>query len=88
MRKIAAFEAEMAEYARQHGKMEGFVMHPRAQKQLFFLAQNRNQTIESVLDELRPGIQEIILAPEKGTPMAEWSEEEFARYLKGTGRLH
>ena len=62
LRKIAVFEQEMIEFAKQHDRTFG--MATRVRKDI--LRASAGRPIDEVLNEIRDGIKEVILRPESG----------------------
>ncbi|MES2203046.1 MAG: hypothetical protein V4474_01845 [Patescibacteria group bacterium] len=88
VRKIEAFEAEMAEYSKTHGAGYTFSLNKRVHRSILEIARTEQRSVDSILEDLRPGIKKLIDDPTRGTPLSEWSPEQFAQYLKATGKLH
>ncbi|HEY4501768.1 MAG TPA: hypothetical protein VJJ20_01730 [Candidatus Paceibacterota bacterium] len=85
--KVDAFVAEINQWAKERGGY-GINMSKRVKKQLIHLARRDNKSIERVLEEFRPVAEKICLNPQEVKPLSEWSDEEYACYLKRTGKLN
>ena len=57
--KIAAFEAEMAEYARTIGKA-GVVMTKRFKTDIIHYARRQNMTIDKAIEEMRKTVKDML----------------------------
>jgi hypothetical protein len=68
MVKIDAFVTEMNQYGHEHHGDDArkFTMAKKARLNLINIARERKCSIESVIDEFRPGVQKMILEPESG----------------------
>lgn len=63
-RKIDAFESELSNYAKLHGKRNGLFLSKRARRDIIFAVRKRKQNIDEFLQELLPVFHKLILAEE------------------------